>query len=473
MSRLRFLTACAACSLAVLLGASAPAASASQGQSTFFEAPAALLNPATRPATLSVLQTLGVHALRVELSWHAVAPRPDSRRRPSFDQTDPAAYAWGQYDDLIDAAHALGWQVLLTVSSPVPRWAQANPASRTLVDHPSSREFGQFMTAVGRHYGSLVSTFAIWNEPNHHEFLEPQFFANGWPASPRIYRSLYQAGYAGLQAAGIAVPHVLLGETAPEGLAHAQAPLRVANVGPLVFLRETLCLNASYRRSGSCTPLAAAGYAVHPYPSAAGPTAMPRNRETITIASLSRLGRALDLAARAGALAAHLPIYITEFGIMSKPNRYQGVAPAVQAEWDAISEHIAWANPRVASFAQYLLRDDPPPRRGSRAVGFQTGLEYSSGVRKPLFAGFSVPLTVTRRGGGYALWGFVRPAGGATSVTVEVQRPRARRFEVLAQVATNGLGYWTLSSSTPGSHWRVRWTGPGGKRYTGPSIAAR
>ena len=69
----------------------------------------------------------GGQRLRIELNWHTVAPSPNSRRRPAFDATDPASYAWGQYDPLIEEAHRLGWRVLLTVTSPVPRWATANP----------------------------------------------------------------------------------------------------------------------------------------------------------------------------------------------------------------------------------------------------------------------------------------------------------------------------------------------------------
>ena len=88
---------------------------------------------------------------------------------------------------------------------------------------------------------------------------------------------------------------------------------------------------------------------------------------------------------------AHLPVYITEFGIMSKPNRYQGVPSRKQAEYDAIAERIAWSNPRVASFSQYLLKDDPAPPKGTRRVAFQTGLEYASGLAKPLLAGFPLP----------------------------------------------------------------------------------
>ena len=458
-----------------LAGLSPGAASASHAQAVYFEAPAQLLSPVTRPKTIATLRKLGVSALRVELYWHAVAPAANSSRRPAFDATNPAGYNWGQFDPLIEEAHRLGWQILLTVTSPVPRWATANPRSTSLVYRPNPRQFEEFMTAVGRHYGSEVSLFALWNEPNHHEFLQPQFDTNGSPASPRIYRALFQAGYAGLQAAGIARPAVLMGETAPEGESSVRAPVRSSahNVGPLLFLREALCLRSNYRRAGSCAALPAAGYATHPYPNAAGPLYVPRNPETITISVLARLTRALDLAASAHAVPARLPVYVTEFGIMSKPNRYQGVSAAQQAEYDAIAERLAYQNPRVASFAQYLLKDDPlSGRAGSGKVGFQTGLQYFNGSPKPLFASFPVPLTVTRGGGGYSLWGYVRPAGEATSLTVEFQPRGSSRFRKLAQVSTDALGHWTLTSFTSATHWRVRWRSPAGTVYLGPSTHA-
>ena len=456
----------------VLTGVLAADAIAAHSQSVFFEAPGLLLNPATRQSTTAVLQRLGVNALRVELSWHTVAPQPNSIHRPAFDATDPAAYNWSRYDTLIEEAHRLGWKVLLTVTSPVPRWATANPRAGSLVTRPSASQFRQFMTAVGRHYAGEVSLFAIWNEPNHHEFLEPQFNTNGTPASPMIYRGLFEAGYAGLQAAGIAHPAVLIGETAPEGEAYASPPVRAGsahNVGPLVFLRDALCLNSRYRRSGSCSSLQPSGWAIHPYASAAGPLSVPHNPESVTIGSLSRITGALDLAARTHAIPSHLPVYITEFGVMSKPNRYQGVSVAQQAEYDAISERAAYENPRVASFSQYLLRDDPV---SARHVSFQTGLEYVNGTPKPLFGGFSLPLTVSRRGHGYALWGHVRPASSATTVTVEAERAGSRRFTTLSQVATNSSGYWQLYSSVAAGRWRVRWTSPAGARYLGPAIRA-
>ncbi len=121
-----------------------------------------------------------------------------------------------------------------------------------------------------------------------------------------------------------------------------------------------------------------------------------------------------------------MPIYLTEFGVNSKPNKFEGVSAAKQAEYDAIAEHMAYDNPRVAAFSQYLLKDDPigGPFSASAIggfVGFQTGLEYVSGEHKPLYNGFPVPLTVTKRGHGFSLWGLVRPTTGVTKATVLVK----------------------------------------------------
>jgi hypothetical protein len=471
MSSLRKLTRALAL-IALVACALAPAAPASSSQITFFESPALLLNPATRPATIATLHELGVRALRLELAWRNVAPDPNSARRPSFEMTNPASYDWSEYDPVIEEAHALGWKILLTVTSPVPRWATGNPRGRSLVYKPNAGLFRSFMTAVGRHYGSSVAMFSIWNEPNHHEFLEPQFNRNGTPASPSIYRSLYVDGYAGLKAAGLTHPRVLIGETAPEGEAHPRPPVRGSNhnLSPITFMRGVLCLSASFHRAGHCGKLSASGWGLHPYASIKGPFHIPKNPETVTIGVLSRMTSALNRAARAGAIAWNLPLYITEFGVISTPNRYIGVPVAAQAEYQAIAEHIAYENPRVASFSQYLLRDDTP--KGRSHVAFQTGLEYANGRAKPLFASFPVPLVVTRSGHGYALWGLVRPAGQATTLTVEARRRGSRRWGALAQVHTNSRGYWTLRSGVQASAWRVRWTSPSGTVYKGPAIRA-
>lgn len=465
------LLACATLS-ASALGAPAPAL-ASHNQITFFEAPSELLNPATRPKALTQMQALGVKALRVELYWHSVAPAANSSRRPNFEATNPADYNWGQYALLLEEAQRLKWPVLLTVTSPVPKWATT--AHKDLITRPKAQDFKEFMTAVGLEFASKVQYFAIWNEPNQLGWLMPQWNSNGSPASPRIYRALYQAGYAGLQAAGISKPKVFLGETAPFGNSSINAHREgtVHNVAPLEFMREALCLNRSYRKSPGCSALPAFAYAMHPYPNAAGPSYHSPNHDDVTIGVLSRLSSALDRAAGAHAIPAHLPIYITEFGINTKPN-VLGVSLTKQAEYDAISEKIAWENPRVDSFAQYELRDDRVPKAFAHGgfIGFQTGLETYTRKRKPLYDGFPIPLVVSRAGHGYSLWGHVRLATGSTRVTVQVQAPHSRSFRTLKVLSTGSTGYWTLNSSSAGSHWRVQWRSPQGVTYTGPSIGA-
>ncbi len=479
MPRIRKLlsTLLAAALLASCAGAAQALASSSQ--ITYFEASALLLEPAKRHHTIEQLQHLGVKALRVELKWSEVAPGPTSATKPGFEASNPASYNWGPYATLLAEAKQLGWPVLLTVTAPAPRWATAN-LKAPYITRPDDADFKEFMTAVGRELGSDVSVYAIWNEPNEPVYLLPQWRSNGKPASGRIYRGLYEAGYEGLQAAGLSHPRVLFGETAPIGYDTVNPRSEGARalkhpVAPLAFMREALCLNASYRRAGSCSPLQMAGYAHHAYTvpgGSEGPYYKPAGHDNVTIGALSRLSNALNLAANARAIPANVPIYLTEFGVQSYPNRELGVSPAKQAEYDAISEHIAYENPRVVAFSQYLLKDDPLGVGAEAGASFQSGLESYGGSLKPLYYGWPIPLTVTKQKHGVALWGLVRPATGVTRATVLVRPNGSRRYRTLRTVTTNSLGYWSFNSSTAGQYWRVRWTSPAGVKYEGPPIAA-
>lgn len=467
--------------IGALLGtAGVGSAAASHDQALFFEAPRDLVGVTAkaRAKALGQLQRLGVKALRVELVWRNVAPASHSARRPRFDATNPANYNWGEYDPLLAEAQRLKWQVLLTVTAPAPKWATA--AKKDFVTRPSSSEFKEFMTAVAKHYGGAVSLFAIWNEANHPAFLLPQFNSRGKPESPRIYRALFQAGYEGLQAGGLAQPKVLMGETAPVGsdsISRHEAKVNpLHDVAPLAFLREALCLNSHYRKSGTCEELHPYGWAHHAY-TVGSPYSKPKGADSVTIGVLSRLTSALDRAAGAHAIPAHLPVYLTEFGIQSYPNRELGVPQPKQAEYDAIAEQIAWSNPRVAAFSQYLLRDDklggkPGSSVHGGFVGFQTGLEEYGGKPKPLYSSFPVPLVVSRRGHGYSLWGLVRPATGATEATVLVEPKGSHRYRTLAKVRTDAKGAWTLNSSLQGTRWRVSWRSPAGVAYAGTPIGS-
>jgi hypothetical protein len=458
MRRSRTLIA-SACALFALVVPTA--AHADHAQSLTFEAPRDLKDPATREQSFNDIAALGVHSMRLVLYWHDVAPQPDSRVKPNFDATSPSSYNWGAYDAVVDGIKARGWNLLLTVSGPVPRWA-TNGARDTLT-RPSPNEFRKFVQAVAAHYGSKVDMWSIWNEPNQPQFLLPQYSPHKTPLSPRIYRNLYFAAQRGLRNAGLGNARVLLGETSPRGTGKV--------VAPLTFLRGVLCLDAKYHKtSKKCAKVAASGYAHHAYTTGEGPTFHPSQPNDVTIGVLSRLTTTLDRAASAGAVTAHLPIYLTEFGIESTPDPVRGVSLQRQSEYRSTSERIAYDNPRVVAFSQYLLRDDPPIQgvpSFEKYSGFQTGLFTAAGKPKPSYDGFRLALSVRRSGSRVSLWGLVRPATGATTATIEVHG-KSGSWHELTTVQTDARGYFTKAATfVADRQWRLVWKAPDGTTFHG------
>jgi hypothetical protein len=447
---------------ALLTPAAAPASS---GQVMTFEAPRELLDDSAREGTLDEVQAFGVNRVRALVYWRDFSARPSSKRRPRFDRADPSAYpagTWDLLDRLIASTERRGMELQLTLTGPVPTWA--TKPKRGHLNTPDAREFGRWVKAVASRYGDRVDLWSIWNEPNHPEFLKPQY-RNGRPASPRIYRRLYQAAEKAIHGAhGGSGDRVLFGETAPIGNVHL--------VSPLAFLRKATCLDHRYHRAPSCKPLRIDGYAHHAYTRKNGPNFVHPDPDDVSIGALSRLVAALDKTADTGAIPRHLPIYLTEFGIQSKPDPIAGVSLARQAEYLAISERIAYANPRVVAFSQYLMRDDKP-RKGpkvQRYSGFETGLKTSKGKRKPSYDGFILPLAVKRYGSSDVLWGRVRPATGPTEVTIE-HKIGKQAWKRLAVVPTAGV-YGLRADHHAKQRYRAKWTRPGGGTITGPPIRA-
>jgi hypothetical protein len=244
-----------------------------------------------------------------------------------------------------------------------------------------------------------------------------------------------------------------MGETAPRGTGKVVAPLR--------FLRGVLAAPGK---------LPADGYAHHAYTTAAGPTFRPHNPDDVTIGVLSRLTRALDAESRRHRIRASMPVYLTEFGIQSQPDPYMGVSYQRQAEYRSIGEWLAWRNPRVAAFSQYLMRDDNP-RPGStfaRYSGFESGLRGSTGKAKPAYDGFRLPLVADAHGRTVSLWGLVRPAHARTRVQVQLRKSGSKTWHKLKTVTTNTQGYWRSSTALrSGASYRVVWGA-----YHGPATRA-
>jgi len=443
--------------VALLALALPAAASAKRSQFTIFQATREVRSsdPAVRGRALDEIRALGVHWLRVNLYWQDVVPEVDAASVPDFDETDPDAYpGWGLYDGILEDAHKRELRVLLTVTGPGPRWATRSREDR--VTRPSPARFERFVTAVGRRYGEQVDYWSVWNEPNHPDFLAPQY-SRGRAYSPRLYRQLFRAARDGLERSGNERDRVLMGETAPRGNSNV--------VHPLAFVRGSLCLTSSYRKRRGCGSLDVDGWAHHPYTTSKGPWFVSRQRDDVTIGSLSRLTKALDRARRVHAVRKRVDLYLTEFGVQSEPDPFSGVSEARQAEYRSIGELMAYRNPRVRAFSQYLLRDDLP--RAGRAYlrygGFESGLRHSGGQAKWAYDGFRLPL-VAERGSRTRLWGLVRLADGATSVRIEYRNRGSSKWRPLKRDRTDSRGYWaTTTSYRSGRSYRVRW-----EEFAGP-----
>jgi len=407
------------------------------------------------------------------VKWNEVAPGPGSKSKPAFDATDPAAYpAFGNYDDLLQRAAAKGLRVMITLAPDAPNWATAGGRGGNYkVD---SRDFADFARAVGRRYsgafGGLpaVKYFSIWNEPNHVFFLKPR------TQSPRVYRRMVERAVPALRATAAGGTQVFVGELAPVGTA-------TKVLGPKRFIQGWLCLDKRFKRlrggvarKAGCNgfkKVKANGFAHHPY----GPTGtVPARRDIINISVIRRLGAVLDKAARAGRIPRGLPLYSTEFGFQTNPpDPFISTSPSRQAELLNEKEEYSYRYPRLKSYSQYLLHDDPP-RAGPSALkwaGFQTGLRTANGAVKPSYEAYRLPIVVKKRRPGVSIWGRVRPGSGTRFA--QLQRKQGNAFvNDGSPISTNSGGYFTVTRSSRASYRFIGFAVQGGAQL-GTSRTAR
>jgi hypothetical protein len=462
----------------------------------------------TAARALAAMKKLGVDTVRVTVLWKVVADgaRPtkaeiaklkgskkeNARKQAArFKATVPKTYPrrnWDRYDNLVRSAARVGIRIYFNVTGPGPAWAHAKPPAALRSLHatwkPKPSAFKQFVTAVGTRFDGTyrdengdrgvlprVRFWSLWNEPNQAGWLTPQW-ENGAPASPGLYRKLYQYGYKGLVASGHRVDNdiVLMGETAPLGsdAKTAKAPIR-----PGLFLRELATGAGAAADFAARGPLIANGYAHHPYTKNVGPTVLDANPDSLTMANISNLGTLLDsLSAAAGAaIPSGLPLFMTEFGFETNPpDPFSGIAPALQAKYNVLGEFQAYSNPRIASQAQFLLADVPPIRtrkKGSKGYWFtyQSGLFYTAGnlIGQAKVAAFSyaIPFLATPTGVDpatgapvFSFWGQLRLLrNGLPGAAATIQfRPKDGSTDwtaVGAPIPVNEMGYFTASAVAP------------------------
>jgi hypothetical protein len=459
---------------------------------------------------IAQFRALGATTLRVMLQWYTVAPSAGSTRAPRFSATNPNAYPaanWAQWDAIIKAATAGGMKVDLDVIGAPPRWAQGSgiPSSYLKGQYAKSHygwkvnagDFGQFVQAVGTRYdgkfkptGSStklpkVSIWSLWNEPNMGQQLGPQNIdatakSNGYDVASGYYRNLLRTGWSALQKTEKGST-MLVGEFAGQGRVHNKSgkypqglPGNTAISSPVPYIESLYCLTDKDKPlSGTAAKLAdcpttasargsfvkdnpalfnASAVAMHPYASTFAPNE-PSSKipsSDIVLPVIGRLTSELTAVTKAWHHTKNYSVWSTEYGFVTSPPQKGGQhypSPAQAATYLNQAEYLSWRNPRVASYAQYLLTD-PPVVKGAGL--FSSGLIFADGKDKPAYNAYRLPLWLpsmtVKKGAETQIWGGARPGTfdgklGSSARRVTIQELTGGSEKTLSTVtgaASNG-----------------------------------
>ena len=474
------------------------------------------------------MKSLGVDTVRVTVLWETVAEnarflkadiaklrgekntraREAARRQNKrFKPANPSTYPirnWDRYDNLVRAAQARGIRVYFNVTGPGPKWAHAKKPKGSSASQrtykPKAREFKLFVTAVGKRYSGTYSDengSRIGAAAREHvvavERAQPGRLAVAAVGERQagLARDLPQALPAGLRGPRRDRP--------PRRQRHHPRSVRRRRWAATRRPASRRCGPSS--SSASClsgdlwaTELPATGFAHHPYTKNIAPNVRDPHPDSLTMANISELGTLLDeMSARTGGkVAAGLPLFMTEYGFETNPpDPFSGVSPALQAKYNTLGEYMAYLNPRIASQAQFLLKDVPPVKgRNKKSKGYwftyQSGLYHQRGQPKEAAYAYAFPFVATATptdpvtGQPKAhLWGQLRfqATGVADSVLIQW-----KPYDGSADWVTVGdpvpsdptRGYFEADRTAPVAlpgFWRAIWLDATGNvgLYTGPS----
>ncbi|MCV7135293.1 cellulase family glycosylhydrolase [Mycobacterium hodleri] len=128
---------------------------------------------------LNEMQALGVQNIRVFVPWGLV---------DYFGPSAPGSLSWATLDLVMQSAKEHDMGVLAEVDSTPPYAVTAGiPGSGT----PDPAAFAAFMTKFATKYGSTVSAYEIWNEPNA--------VLSSNPINPAAYAALVKAAYQAIK----------------------------------------------------------------------------------------------------------------------------------------------------------------------------------------------------------------------------------------------------------------------------------
>ena len=476
-------------------------------------------------ATVQQFKELGAQEIRVLMFWYQVAPKPNSAKAPSgFAASNPNAkgYSWATYDNIVTSAQAAGLKVDLDITGAPPKWAQGKGVpAKAVKDHygwdPNATDYGQFVAAVAKRYDGTfkptgattalpkVTTFSLWNEPNFGQNLGPQAVeatkkSYGYLVAPGYYRNLLRAGYPQVKKYDPSAT-VLIGEIAGQGAfgvkngKHPQGlPGNYAITGPVPWLQTLYCVDSNDKqltgtaaKMADCPATAAAakkfkaqnpalfkasGFSSHPYSSNFAPDQTSGiGKQSIILPVIDRLGTELKTLTGHYGGARTWPLYSTEYGYITSPPQtnnkgHHYPSPAKAAIYLNQAEYLSYKNPNLKSFTQYLL-EDPLDQRNKHIGLFSSGLLTSSGMPKPGFDAWRLPVWINGENNqtgnltasSATVWGAARPAvygattsAGAQTVQLVFTPNGSTTPTTLATVSVNKTnGYFTHKVTFPSS----------------------
>jgi hypothetical protein len=303
---------------------------------------------------LGAARSLGLGAMRVTLVW-----RPGQRHLRGRD-----------HDALrrIVAARDHGIRIVLGV------YGRAAHAPRT---RAGREDYCRFVRNVLLRYGEIRDV-VIWNEANSDTFWRPRESAS--------------AGYAALLARCWDVLHAAVPDV-------NVVTTTAASHDAAAFIRDVA---AAYRASGRQRPLFdTAGH--NPYPLHPGESPTTRHEVYLGQGDYDRLVAVLD-ESYAGTAQPATPVWYLENGFQTtvargRRPRYRGresvsgtVGPGEHATQLATALRLAYCQPRVGAYFNFLLVDEP------LLEGWQSGLLWADWRRKPAFAAYRAAIAEVRAG---------------------------------------------------------------------------
>lgn len=165
--------------------------------------------------TLDTLQSIGVQDIRVFVPWIFVEPAQGT-------------YNWSYMDMVMQAAADRNMGVMVEIAS-TPTWAGSS-TSITGAGTPDPATYASFAAEVAKRYGSTISAYEIWNEPN--------YVLSSDPIDATAYAALLKAAYPAIKAVDPTA-------TVVAGALGSVISFGSITLDPVTFVKEMLAAGAS------------------------------------------------------------------------------------------------------------------------------------------------------------------------------------------------------------------------------------